>query len=123
MKFGEFFREHRLKYGTVRQFAKENGFDVAYISRLENGVTLPPRDGEKLQRIGLALGLVVGSDEWREFLDLAAIAKSELPEDLQDSERVASILPAFYRTLRKEKLDENEIRELIELIKRSGEEG
>ena len=120
-KFSDFVKEHRLIHGTVRQFAKENGFDVAYVSRLENGVTLPPRDHEKLRRIGLALGLVEGTEEWQEFLDLAAIAKSELPVDLQDSERVASVLPAFYRTLRKEKLDENEIKELIELIKDSEE--
>ena len=81
-KFSDFVKEHRLIHGTVRQFAKENGFDVAYVSRLENGVTLPPRDHEKLRRIGLALGLVEGTEEWQEFLDLAAIAKSELPVDL-----------------------------------------
>ena len=37
------------------------------------------------------------------------MAKNELPEDLKDDERVAKVLPAFYRTLRKKELGEEEI--------------
>ena len=55
-------------------------------------------------------------------MDLAAVAKNELPEDLQDNERIASVLPAFYRTLRKKELDEAEVKKLLDLIKDSGEE-
>lgn len=122
MTFSEFFKERRKEHGTVRQFANKNGFDPAYISRLENGVTLPPRDVEKLAKIGLALGLVEGTDEWQEFMDLAAIAKCELPVDLHDNERIASILPAFYRTLRKKELDEAEAQKILDLIRKSGKE-
>ena len=122
MTFSEFFKVRRKEYGTVRQFAKKNGFDAAYISRLENGISLPPKDQEKLFKIGIALGLKKGTDEWQEFLDLAAIAKCELPADLHDNERIASVLPAFYRTLRKKELDEDEVQELLDLIKKSGEE-
>ena len=89
---------------------------------MENGVTLPPRDVEKLAKIGLALGLVEGTDEWQEFMDLAAIAKCELPVDLHDNERIASILPAFYRTLRKKELDEAEAQKILDLIRKSGKE-
>ncbi len=122
MTFSEFFKVHRREYGTVRQFAKDNGFDAAYISRLENGVILPPKDQEKLTKIGLALGLKEGTDEWQEFTDLAAIAKCELPADLHDNERIASILPAFYGTLRKKELDEADIQKLLELIHNSSKE-
>ena len=122
MKFHELFKKKRMEVGTVREFARASGLDIAYVSRLENGVTLPPKDGEKLAKLASALSITRVSDEWQEFMDLAAVAKNELPEDLCDDERVASVLPAFYRTLRKKELSEEEIRELIELIRGDEEE-
>lgn len=79
-------------------------------------------DGGKLARLADALGTVEGSEEWREFMDLAAIAKNELPEDLRDDEKVAKVLPAFYRALRDKDMDEEELQRLLELVKESGEE-
>ena len=122
MKFHELFKRKRMEIGTVREFARESGLDLAYVSRLENGVILPPKDGEKLARLADALGIVEGSEEWREFMDLAAIAKNELPEDLRDDERVAKVLPAFYRAMRDKELGEEDLQKLLELIKESGEE-
>lgn len=122
MNFNQLFRHKRMEYGTVRKFAKDNRYDVGYISRLENGITMPPKDSGKLEKLALALGISKDSFEWREFMDLAAVAKNELPVDLQDDERVASVLPAFYRTLRNEKLDEDEAQKLLDLIKNSGKE-
>lgn len=120
MKFHELFKKKRMEIGTVRQFAKETGLDLAYVSRLENGVTLPPKDSEKLAKLALSLGIKKKSEEWQEFMDLAAVAKNELPKDLQDDERIASVLPAFYRTLRNKELDEKEVKKLLDLIKKSG---
>lgn len=122
MKFNELFKQKRMAIGTVRQFAKQSGLDIAYVSRLENGVTLPPKDNDKLIKLGLALGLKQNTDEWQEFMDLAAVAKNELPEDLQDNARVAAVLPAFYRTLRNKDLDEDEAQKLLDLIRDSGKE-
>lgn len=122
MKFHELFKIKRMEIGTVREFARESGLDLAYVSRLENGVVLPPKDGEKLTRLAVALGIAEGSDEWREFMDLAAVARNELPEDLRDDERVAKVLPAFYRALRDKELDEGEFRRLVDLIGESEEE-
>lgn len=120
MKFHELFKKKRMEIGTVRQFAKETGLDLAYVSRLENGVTLPPKDSEKLAKLALSLGIKKKSEEWQEFMDLAAVAKNELPKDLQDDERIASVLPAFYRTLRNKELGEKEVKKLLDLIKKSG---
>ncbi len=122
MKFSEFFKKKRMEIGTVRQFARESGLDLAYVSRLENGITLPPKDEEKLERLASVLAIKKNSEEWQEFMDLAAIAKNELPMDLRDDEKIANFLPAFYRTLRRKELDEAELKELLELIKKSGEE-
>lgn len=121
-QFYQLFKKYRMEKGTVRQFAKENDYDIAYISRLENGVTMPPKDAKKLKKLALALGLVECSSEWQEFMDLASMAKNELPEDFKDDERVSAMLPAFYRTLRNEKLDKAEAEKLIKLIKESGKE-
>lgn len=121
-KFYQLFKKYRVEKGTVRQFAKENDYDIAYISRLENGVTMPPKDTKKLKKLGLALGLVEGSSEWEEFMDSASMAKNELPEDFKDDARASAMLPAFYRTLRNEKLDKDEAEKLIKLIKESGKE-
>ena len=122
MKFHELFKTKRMEIGTVREFARESGLDLAYVSRLENGVVLPPKDGEKLARLAVALGIAEGSDEWQEFMDLAAVARNELPGDLRDDERVAKVLPAFYRALRDKELDEEEFRRLVDLIGESEEE-
>ena len=107
MRFNDFFKQKRMEVGTVRKFARDNGYDVAYVSRLENGVTLPPKDEEKLTKLGMALGLKQETKEWQEFVDLAAVAKNELPTDLCNDEKVASVLPAFYRTLNSPVHEEN----------------
>ena len=123
MKFHELFKLRRMKIGTGREFAKKSGLDLAYVSRLENGVILPPKDSRKLEKLAVALGLERETEEWREFMDLASVAKNELPEDLKDDERVAKVLPAFYRTLRSKELNEDELKRLLDLIKESREEG
>ena len=46
MKFHELFKKKRMEIGTVREFAKQSGLDLAYVSRLENGVVLPTKDSE-----------------------------------------------------------------------------
>lgn len=122
MKFHELFKKKRMEIGTVREFAKKSGLDLAYISRLENGITLPPRDSKKLEKLALALGIKRNTDEWQEFMDLAAVAKNELPADLHDDARVAKVLPAFYRAIRSKEMDEDELQRLLDLIKDSGEE-
>ena len=38
MDFCQFFKQKRRAIGTVREFAKDNGYDVAYISRLEKKI-------------------------------------------------------------------------------------
>lgn len=123
MKFHEMFKEKRMRIGTVREFARETGLDVAYVSRLENGVTLPPKDSIKLAKLASALRITEGTEEWQRFFDLAAVAKNQLPDDLRDDERIASVLPAFYRALRNKAMDDDELKKLLKLLKDSkGEE-
>jgi hypothetical protein len=69
--------------------------------------------------MAVAVGIELGSDEWREFSDLAQIARGKLPPDLLSDAEVASKLPAFFRTLRGEPMDEQHITSLIEKIRRA----
>ena len=122
MKFHEMFKEKRMRIGTVREFARETGLDVAYVSRLENGVILPPKDNAKLAKLASVLGIAEGTEEWQRFFDLAAVAKNQLPDDLRDDERIISVLPAFYRALRNKAMDDDELKKLLKLLKGSNEE-
>lgn len=117
--FGSFIKEKRINLNyTLRSFCQTKGYDTAYISRLENGFLNPPTSEEKLRGLALALELKDGSPDWVTFFDLAAIENKTLPEDIKNNfEEIALILPAFYRTLRTKKMSEEDIKNLISLLK------
>lgn len=121
--FNEYFKQRRKELGyTVRKFALDKGLDAGYISRLENGLMQPPADEEKLQRLAVALELEPGTKEWEKFMDLAAVARNEVPVDLRSNEYISKVLPAFYRSVRNKQLDEEGINKLIDLIDESRKE-
>lgn len=123
MNFGEYFKNRRISLGyTVRKFAQEKGYDAGYISRLENGIIAPPAEINKVKFLGEALELAEGTNEWTEFLDLVAIARNEIPEDLRTNEAAIKMLPAFYKSFREKNLDEKEVQKLIDLLEKSRKE-
>lgn len=116
-EFNNYFKHRRMELGyTARGFAKEKGYDVGYISRLENGIIAPPAEHEKVVALAKALEIEEGTSEWEEFLDMVAVARSEVPEDLRSDEAVLKILPAFYRGARKKTFGKGEVEKLIELF-------
>ena len=102
---------------TLRAFSADLGFDPAYISRLERGVTPPPRDDAKVEALAQAVGLSRESREWQEFKDAAALDAGRLPSDLASDEALLKKLPAVFRTARGERLSEDELRELAEFLR------
>lgn len=118
MIFAQYFAERRKVLGlTMRRFADQKGYDVGYISRLENDVIKPPAEMDKLKALAVALELEPETTEWVHFFDLAAAARAELPDDLKDKTQVVNLLPAFYRTLRKDKINKDEVEHLLNLLK------
>jgi len=118
MIFAQYFAERRRALGlTMRRFADHKGYDVGYISRLENDVIKPPAETEKLKALAVALELKPETTEWVQFFDLAAASRAELPEDLKNKTEVVNLLPAFYRTLRKDKINKDEVEHLLNLLK------
>lgn len=124
MQFAQFLKGQRISQNlTMRRFAEEKGYDVGYISRLENGVMKPPAEREKMEALASALNLKPETKEWVTFFDLAAAARKELPLDIQEDIHAVKILPAFYRTLRKKNVDRAEVDRLLEFIRKESGNG
>ena len=123
MTFSEILKQRRIDLGyTVRKFAKAKGYDAGYISRLENGLIAPPAEAKKVEALAEALEFKRSSQKWIEFMDAAAIARNEIPEDLRQNEAAIKMLPAFYKSLREKNLNEKEAQRLIDLIEESRKE-
>ena len=117
---GEFIRNKRIKIGlTLRKFCFANNLDPAYVSRLERDIFIPSKEGN-LEKIALALGIEKESDEWFQFMDLAAISKGELPKDLQNNPDFIKSLPIFFRTVRGKKPTKKELETLVRTLEQSG---
>jgi len=118
--FGEFFKSLRKKRRvTLRDFCLQAQADPANISRMERGAMPPPQDTDILERYAKALGVKSGSDDWYTFFDLAAAGRGIIPKDLLSDQDVVKMLPAFFRTLRGQKPTEEEMKKLIEKIRKS----
>ena len=116
MNFGEFVKQLRIaKQLTLRQCCADLGVDPSNWSKMERGVTPPPKDAGLLERWAKFFG--VGKDKKQEFLDLAAIARSELPPDVASDERVLAALPAFFRAVRGSELEGDKLKEFIEDVR------
>lgn len=115
--FGEFFRQKRIFLGfTLRSFCERYNYDPGNISRLERNILSPSVDMQKFEGYASALKIHRDSEEWITFFDLAHAAKGKIPEDIMKDPKILSILPAFYRTARGDKLDKKKIDQLMKLL-------
>lgn len=114
--FGEFIKQKRIdRKETLREFCRKYDFVPANHSRMERGITPPPRSRAKLERYAGALGIFPNSEDWTEFFDLAAIGCRMIPGDLMDDNKLLNRLPIMFQTIRDpEKLDE-----FIKMIRKS----
>ncbi len=120
-RFGDFFAELRRRQAgkSLRQFCLDHDFDPGNISKIERGRLSPPRSPEKLATYAHALALNEGSDEWLEFFDLAALARGEIPPDVLQNDKLVSQLPVFFRTVRGEPVPDEELKALIQTIRKT----
>ncbi len=99
MNFGELVKDLRIaKQLTLRQGCAELGLDPSNRSKMERGVTPRPRDPTLLERWAKFFGL--SGDKQQEFLDLASLARQEIPPDVASDKTVIAALPAFFRAVR-----------------------
>ena len=118
-RFGEFFKRRRIALGeTLRQFCHKNGLDPGNISRLERGLLPPPQGREVLASYAKHLKLKKGSDEWYEFFDLAAAGAGRIPPSILDDEELVEKLPILFRTLRGQRVSDEQLDELVRKIRK-----
>jgi len=119
--FGTFIKQLRLsklKMG-LREFCIKNRHDPSNWSKLERGKLSPPSDTETLEKWATQLGVKKGSAEWFEFFDLAALEKGNIPHDIMSDEELLDALPIFFRTVRGQKPNKEELKKLAELLRRT----
>ncbi len=117
--FGEVFKEKRMHTGlTLRQFCEKHNLDAGNMSKMERGISQPPKSEELLKKYAKLLKLEEGSDDWYLFFDLAAAETGRLPKELAEKDIVAR-MPVLFRTIRRKKLSKDKLDKLIKLIKES----
>lgn len=119
MPFGTFIRQKRINRGlTLREFCRIAGFDVGYISRLENEILPPPSEKVVLTKLARNLLIKYNSEDWTKLFDFAAIDRKTIPEDLtRDNIRLLNYLPAFLRKANKEDITKDDVDTFLKLIK------
>ena len=115
--FAYFIHQKRIAEGlTLREFCRGIGFDASNWSKIERGLKKPPQSKSFLDGIAEALKIEMGSEEYKEMFDLAAL--SSIPEGFIETE-VLEQLPVFFRTVRGDKPSEVELDKLLTKIKSS----
>jgi transcriptional regulator with XRE-family HTH domain len=117
--FGEFVKTRRLgRRITLRAFCEAVNVDPANYSKIERGISQPPRDMATLDRYKRALNIGTDTEEGRELDRLAALGRGELPRRVLADQELMSKLPAFFRTLEGDPVDDALLDELVETIRR-----
>lgn len=118
--FGELLRTLRKESRIgLREISKEINFDPSNLSKIERGIIPPPKDEEALKNWAKALKIDEKSPLFQQFFDLAEIARGDIPKDILDNEKILPLLPAFFRTIRGKKPTQEQIEQLIEIIRNS----
>jgi len=116
--FGEYFKASRIAIKkTLRQFCIGNGLDPGNISKLERSLLPPPQSREKLEEYAGYLKIKKGSDGWYTFFDLAAAETGKIPDDIMAKEKIEDKLPILFRTLRGQKVSDENLEKLIKILR------
>lgn len=117
--FGTRLREMRLAAGlSLQKFCRQANLDAGNYSRIERGLTRPPRDHRKLEPVRAALGLEPDGDDWTYLLTLADLEWGALPRRLLTDEQVRPLLPALLQRLAGRRMTEAQVEALVTLIQR-----
>lgn len=119
LRFAEYFRSLRKERRiSLRDFSVATGADPGNISKMERGLLQAPKDEAILARYARALNLDEGDEGWQMFFDLAAASTGRVPSDLMEDDAVVAMLPAFFRTIRGQKPTDDDMRRLLDKLKK-----
>jgi transcriptional regulator with XRE-family HTH domain len=115
--FGDFVKELRVnKKITLREFCRKTLVDPSNWSKVERKIIPPPKSKTVLEQIARVLEIEPGTEDYNTLFDLAAI--SFIPKELIEEKEILEQLPVFFRTVRGDPPTEEELRELINLIRK-----
>lgn len=116
--FGALVRKRRLELGlSLRRFCDIAQVDPSNWSKIERNRLPVTTDANDLLRIAGILQLPVGSKEWHDFYNLAFISQQLIPADVYSDEELVGVLPVVFRTLKGDPPSDEELDELIQLLK------
>ncbi len=116
--FGELFKKLRQEKGfTLREYCRTFNKDPGYMSKIERGKLAPPIKENELRSLANSVGLKENTEEWEEFFSIAAINAGRIPKSIMSDEEVLPYLPILLRTITGEKLTEEKLKSLVEVIK------
>lgn len=122
MTFGEFIEELRIDKGyTLREFCMKFGYDAGNHSKLERGLRKPPEDPQALEKLATDLGIEKSSELWDKFSNLAFVTKKEYKFVKLNNEQLLEKLPVLFRAVDRPDLTEQELDQLIEIVRRTHE--
>ena len=118
--FGNLFRKLRMEKGyTLREYCRKFQKDPSYISKIERSKLAPPIGKDDIAVLARSLDIEENSDDWKNFFMIAQISAKRIPEGEMTEEEVVKCLPVLLRTMTGEKLSEEKMNLLIEVIKSS----
>lgn len=124
MSFGDLVKDLRIaQKKTLRQFCLDHGHDPSNWSKLERNINPPPRDEKTLQKWAKQLGLKPDTEQWQEFMDLADMARGEIPKHVLNDEELLKKLPVFFRSIRGAELTEKQLDDLIQMVREAHSPG
>ena len=110
--------ERRL---PLRRFCERYSLDPGTYSKMERGLRSPPKSHQAQENLARQLELEEGSDAWTEFMDAAAASAGQVPQDILNNEALASKLPVLFRTIRGDKLTDEQLDEVAELMRKAND--
>ena len=99
---------------TLREVSRRSGIDAGNLSRIERGNTYPPKKKEVLLK--LAEALQMDSTETESLIEQSKFINGQLVNELQNV-REMNVIPMLLRAIDNEKLREEDVEKLIEMIK------
>jgi transcriptional regulator with XRE-family HTH domain len=117
--FKDFIMEERLNSKlSIRSFCKLSSEDPSNWSKIERGLMDPPTDEKRLKKIAEVLNINLDSDKYKKLYDLAFVSVGQIPEYITDDKELLEELPAFFRTIDNVKPTAEELRSLIEELRK-----
>lgn len=116
MTFGEYVKRLRCdKNLTLKEFCQRTGFDPVWWSKVERGVTAPPKDA-----VTFRVFLPLLTEKWIETGEKLLTLANDWTPQADTTQAVLGALPLIYHTITGEKPTKKQIDKLIEKIKLEG---